>query len=515
MPLSSTLGALFERNARLYPRRSAVSYNGREYTHADIAARMHRLASALRSSLPNQARVSILSQNSIEYIETMGAAYLSGSILVTLNWRLAVDELSRILADCEPAVLLFEEQYIETVDRLRAARPGMRLICVGEAPEWAEAYEDVLTSESTGFPATAVSPDDTACLIYTSGTTGVPKGVMLSHRGLLAGALANCINTNAKTIDRVLITMPLFHVGATIMYLGYSVVGARTVLHRRFDAVQSLAAIRDEKITQIHTAPTMIHQLLSVDGSETYDTSSLTNIVYSSSPMLDDLLRRGVGRFGPIFTQIYGMTEYVGATCLQPYQHVLDSEGAGRLASAGQPSQDTFVRIVDAEGNDCETGDIGEIAVSGTSMMQGYWGAASAKSILRNGWLHTGDLGYIDDESFVFIVDRKKDMIVSGGENIYSREVESAILTHPDVAEVSVIGVPDQRWGEAVKAFVVRRSGAEVSADEIIAFCKSKIASYKKPRSVEFVDALPQLPSGKVDKKMLRQPFWEGQKRQI
>jgi acyl-CoA synthetase (AMP-forming)/AMP-acid ligase II len=518
MGLDLTLGHLIEHNARCHPRRQALIFNGRGITHSEMSARARRIGSALQRDLPPQSRVAILSQNSIEYLETMAGVHLAGLILVTLNWRLAVPELVRILRDCEPAILIFESQYTEAVVKLRAEGVAVRFICVGNPSTWAESYEAVLSAGDADGPFTRVSPDDTALLLYTSGTTGQPKGVMLSHSSLLAGARTNCSIGHVRTLDRVLITMPLFHVGATIMYLGYSVEGATVVLHRNFDAVSALRAVETEKVTHMHTAPTMIHQLLEAAATTKFDTSSLTNILYSSSPMSETLLRRAIDRFGPIFTQIYGLTECVGGTSLQPYQHVLfgNEKEVRRLASAGQPNIDGKIRIVGDDGHDCKPGEVGEILLLSASVMQGYWNnTLLSLQVLRNGWFRTGDVGYVDDEGFLFIVDRKKDMIVSGGENIYSREVEVALVTHPEVAEVAVIGVPDPQWGESVKAFIVRRPGSSIDAESIIAYCRSKIASYKKPRSVDFVTALPQLPSGKIDKQALRAPYWQAAPRKV
>ena len=332
---------------------------------------------------------------------------------------------------------------------------------------------------------------------------------MLSHRGLFAGARTNCAIGNARTTDRILITMPLFHVGATIMYLGYSVVGAAIVLHRAFDATASLRAVEEHMVTHLHTAPTMIHTLLETAETENFDTSSLTNILYSSSPMSDILLRRGIERFGPIFTQIYGMTECVGGTALQPFQHVLagNPKEVGRLASAGQANIDSFIRILADDGSECSSGAVGEIVVSGPSMMQGYWNNPSqTQKVLQDGWFHTGDLGYLDDEDYLFIVDRKKDMIVSGGENIYSREVEAALMMHPEVSQVAVIGVPDRRWGKSS-----RRSSFGNPAARLARMRSSPTAANRlratRSRKAWNLSALPQLPSGKVDKKILPLPI--------
>ena len=415
-------------------------------------------------------------------------------------------------------MLLFESQFSDVVEKIRAQGLEARIICLGDRPSWAENYEAFVATGSEHGPRLHALPDDIASLIYTSGTTGLPKGVMLSHRGLFSGAMTNRGIVNAGTPDRVLVTMPLYHVGATIIFLAYAIAGAAIVLHKSFNAVNALRAIAAEQITHMHTAPTLIHQLLEADCGQKFDTSTLINILYSSSPMPEALLRRGIDRFGPIFTQVYGSTECVGGTALYPYQHVLsgNEREIARLASAGQPNIDSFVRIVAPDGSDCRTGEIGEIVLMNPSCMHGHWNNSVLTSqVLRDGWFHTGDLGYLDDESFLFIVDRKKDMIISGGENIYSREVETALLMHPEIAQAAVIGVPDPRWGEAVKAFVVRRADSTLDADAIIAFCKSRIASYKKPQSVEFVDALPQLPSGKIDKKALRAPYWPAGNRKI
>jgi acyl-CoA synthetase (AMP-forming)/AMP-acid ligase II len=258
--------------------------------------------------------------------------------------------------------------------------------------------------------------------------------------------------------------------------------------------------------------------LLEHPALPTTDTSRMRRIHYASAPMPVPTLRRAIAAFGPILTQIYGMTECIVASLLTPAQHVLEGVDleTKRLASAGQAFLGCSIRVVRPDGGEAATGEIGEILVRGPGIMSGYWNNTSATMMtLRDGWMHTGDLGYLDADDFIFVVDRKKDMIISGGENIYSWEVEEALRAHPAVAEAAVIGVPDAEWGESVKAFVVRRVGADGSADELIHHCRSLIASYKKPRSVEFVDALPRLFNGKIDKKALRAPFWAGEGRHV
>ena len=322
---------------------------------------------------------------------------------------------------------------------------------IGDAIDGAESYEDVLASGADRPPSARPDPADAVYLIYTSGTTGKPKGVELSHRAILSSAIMNSWGVGAWTSDRMLIVMPLFHIGGKITSLAFQVLGATIFLHRGFDSAAILRQIDDERITCAHFAPIMVRDLLDAPGFASSRKISLRAIIYASAPMAVPLLREAITGFGLIFNQVYGMTECVVGTILHAHQHLPDGAPAEvrRLASAGQPFFDHEIKVIQSDGSACATGEIGEILIRGPSLMTGYWNNPEATAeALRGGWMHTGDMGFFDEECFLFVSDRKKDMIVSGGENIYSREVEEALVTHPAVEHAAVIGVPDPRWGE-------------------------------------------------------------------
>ena len=516
----SVLGDVIERNARYFPAKTAVVFEDRRVTFAAFAARARRFANALASyGLQRQARFAVLAQNCLEYFEAVGAAELTGFIAVTLNWRLSVQELAQIIADATPTVLIFEAQFSAQVDALRRQGTSIeRFIVIGTATDWAESYEAVLAAAADSPPPSRPEPEDGVYLIYTSGTTGKPKGVLLSHRAILSAAVSISWEHGMRPSDRMLIVMPLFHIGAKINQLANMMLGTTIVLHRGFDPAAVLRSIEEEHITCAHLAPIMVRSVLDSPDLQRFRRDSLRSIQYASAPMSVALLQEAMAAFGPIFTQVYGMTECVVGTILHPHEHRPDGTPAQarRLASAGQPFFDHAIRVVRPDGCDCAPEEIGDILIRGPSLMTGYWNnSAATVETLRDGWMHTGDVGFFDSEAFLFIVDRKKDMIVSGGENIYSREVEEALLAHPAVLQAAVIGVPDARWGESVKACIVLRPDCAASEDELITHCRSQIASYKKPRSVDFLDALPRLFNGKIDRKELRARYWQGQARQV
>ncbi len=512
------------RNARHYPDRAAVIFEDRRVTHAQFAARVFSLAHGLlaRGILP-QERVAVLAPNCLEYIEVFGACESANFIIVNMNHRLSVHELAAICRDCEPAALIFHEQFKDVARGLREAVPTFRLtLRIGGADADGDDAAGDYESAAAGLPETlpdiAIAPTDTAYLIYTSGTTGKPKGVMLSHAAVVASARCISHEGGAQSSDIMLIVMPMFHIGGRIEQLAFTIVGATIVLHASFDAAAILRSIEADRVTSAHLAPIMIQRMLDSPALAATDLSRMRCIHYASAPMPVPTLRRAIAAFGPILTQVYGMTECIIGSLLTPPQHVLDGNEAEtkRLASAGQAFLGCDIRVVRLDGADAETGEIGEILIRGPGMMTAYWNnTVGTIATLRGGFFHTGDLGYFDDNHFIFVVDRKKDMIISGGENIYSWEVEESLRAHPSVAEAAVIGVPDPEWGESVKAFVVARAGASVSADELIIHCRTLIASYKKPRTVEFVEALPRLFNGKIDKKALRAPFWGDTTRQV
>jgi len=510
--LIDTLGDILRNNAYKFPDETAYVFADRRISFGDHHARSARLSSGLyKCRLRRQDRVSILAQNSLEYMETYGACALAGFIAATVNFRLAPPEMAYILADAAPRILVFEAQYSAALEQIR---PGLAhietYICVGgPKPDWALDYEAVLASgDAHGAPDRPL-PDEIMHLIYTSGTTGRPKGVMRSHRGDIAIAQLMASELGLIVSDRLQLIMPMFHVGARFLQLGAHLRGATVVLHRDFKPAEIVAAMVSEKITMTHMAPTMVQAVLAVPGIETADLSALHTICYSAAPMPLPLLRRGLHLLGPVFLQLYGMTEG-GGTTLHKRQHLPDGspDDIKRLGSIGQAASTVDVKIVDDDGCELPTGQAGEILTRTASHMVGYWSNSAATiAALRGGWYHTGDLGYLDAAGFLYLVDRKKDMIISGGENIYSREVEEALATHQAVHDVAVIGVKDDYWGETVRAIAVVIPGQSVAEAELIEHCRSQIASYKKPKSVVFVDDLPRLPSGKINKVTLRQLY--------
>ncbi len=508
------------RNARHYPGREAVIFENRRVTHAQFAARAFRLANALlQRGIRQQERVAVLAPNCLEYLEIFGACESANLIIVNMNYRLSANELVAICRDCEPSALIFHEQFEDLASEILQAVTTFRLsLCIGGAHHGADVYESAAVGFADAPPDVPIAAADTAYLVYTSGSTGRPKGVMLSHAAIVEAARCISHQGGAQSTDIMLIVMPLFHIGGRIEQLAFTIVGATIVLHGSFDAPAILRSIEAERVTSAHLAPIMVQRLLDSPALASTDRSRLRCIHYASAPMPVPTLRPAIAAFGSILTQIYGMTECIVGSLLTPAQHILEGSEAQtkRLASAGQAFLGCTIRVVRADGADAATGEIGEILIRGPGIMNAYWNNTTATmATLRDGWMHTGDLGYLDSDNFLFVVDRKKDMIISGGENIYSWEVEEALRSHPAVAEAAVIGVPDAEWGESVKAFVIARAGASASAEELISHCRSLIASYKKPRTVEFVEALPRLFNGKIDKKALRAPFWARDARQV
>jgi acyl-CoA synthetase (AMP-forming)/AMP-acid ligase II len=514
------VGDIIRRNAALYGDQPGLIFEGRRYSHRAFARRAYRAANALFArGIGPQQRVAILARNSSEVLELFGAGEVAGFITVNINHRLSVSEILAVCTDAQPSALFFEPDFADAAEALRAKFPDIRLFaCIGGSVAGAEDYEALLAAVSDAEPETRAGPKDIAYLIYTSGTTGRPKGVMFEHQAMWEAARTFALESGAAEPIRALIVMPLFHVGARIESMGFMFLGGTIVLHRAFDPTAVLETVQQERITAMHVAPVMVQRLLDVPERARFDVSSLNCVHYASAPMPVPLLRRAIAAFGPIFVQVYGMTECLGGTVLKAHQHKIDGSEAERrrLSSAGQPYVGTELRIERPDRTEAKVGEIGEVLIRTPALMKGYWNnpAASAEA-LRGGFMHTQDLGYVDDDGFLFIVDRMKDMIISGGENIYSWEVEEALRHHPAVAEVAVIAVPDPQWGEAVKACVVLRDGAGVSADDLIEYCRARIASYKKPRGVDFRDALPRLFNGKIDKKALRAQYWQGHERQV
>lgn len=516
-----TLGDIVEVGAAKFRTRTALVYNGHAFSFGEQRSRIYRLANALHDmGVRRQHRVAILAQNSNAYVEVYAAGEVSGFITVAINYRLTAAEIEYIVKDSAPSVLIFDAEYAAIVQDIGGKYPDIRhFIVVGQgALDGAENYEALLAKSSDHTPKNRSRPTDIAYLIYTSGTTGRPKGAMLDHAGQLGFIQMQAIEMSLRSTDTMLLVMPFYHIGAKCNYLMTSFVGANAILHRSYDIRAISADIRQHKVTTVHLAPVMVKDLLDLPGFDKSHYASLRLIQYASGPMAVAQLRQAIAAFGPILTQIYGMTESGLGTILHSHQHILDGppEWVRRLGSAGQEALGYRIRVVRPDGSDCEPEEQGEIWVKGPGVMAGYWNNHPATlDAIEDGWMKSGDIGAFDKDRFLFVLDRKKDMILSGGENIYPREVEEVLYAHPAVAEAAVIGVPDSRWGESVKAFVVVAADHKVAEGDLIEHCRRHIASYKKPKSIEFVSALPRLPNKKIDKKQLRAPYWDGRTRQV
>jgi long-chain acyl-CoA synthetase len=494
-------------------------------TRREMVDRIARLASALRNlGMQDNDRVAMLAPNGQQYIEFYFGVLWGGGIVVPVNSRFALAEMIEQVRDAEPFALIVDRTFVEMGEALAQSVPSIKaLMIVGETGASSRSvrsvnYEDALQSVKP-VPDAMRGEEDIACLFYTGGTTGRSKGVMLSHGNLWANAMTTIAHLGLDGSLVHLHSGPLFHLGAGGRVYATAVAGGKHVVMSRFTPEQALSTIARERVTVATFVPTMLAMLLQLPDIHTYDLSSLRLITYGASPMPETVLQECLRRLPHVrFAQSYGMTELSPvATMLGAEHHTLNAP-PGRLRSAGRPVCSAEVRIVDLNDRELPRGEIGEIIVRGPIVMKGYWRKPELTAqTLRGGWMHTGDSGYFDEDGFLFIADRIKDMIISGGENVYSIEVENAISSHPDVAQCAVIGIPDPRWGEAVHAIVVARTGADgLTAESIIAHCRPMIAGYKCPRSVDLRrELLPQSSVNKIDKAALREPFWGNRSRQV
>jgi acyl-CoA synthetase (AMP-forming)/AMP-acid ligase II len=503
-----TVKDLWERNAHYFPNREALIYGEQRLTHAEFASRARRLASALYGiGLRPRDRFAVLAMNCVEYYEAFAAAEYGGYLLVPLNFRLAPPELAHVLKDSGATVLIYEPQYAATVAALRVQGSSVQHhVCLG--PTEADLnYETLLSEGQESGPPVEPEPEDVSVLWYTSGTTGKPKGALWSQRAILAAARMCAQVSSIDGSTRVLQVTPAFHVGGRGYVMGAAWDGGCTVLHRAFDPRAMLATIEREKITHTFMVAAMVQAVLALPDVTSFDLSSLRAVFSAAAPIPVPVLRRAMELMGPVFSLQYGCTE-VGSIAALP-RFALATQGppevVKRLGSAGYPVPEIDFRLVDESGQNCAAGAPGEVAVRSPSMFSGYWNNSGATlEAMREGWYFTGDIGVQDAEGCLYLVDRKKDMIISGGENIYSREVEEALAAHAEVYDCAVIGVPDPKWVESVKAVVVRKPGSTIEEAALIEHCRGLIARYKCPRSIAFVAELPRLATGKIDKPTLR-----------
>lgn len=513
MPIQHCLADTIRLNAVRFGAVPAYIADDRSITHLELHDHATAVAAALGGAgLRHQDRIAVLGRNSIELGEVLAAGQLSGLVVATVNFRLAAPEIARILTDAAPRALFVDPEYLPVVDAIRAELGVELIICFGPtARDDVLAYADFAASGAgLGLPFTA-GPDDLACLIYTSGTTGRPKGCMIGQRELYACAAIMNGEMRTGSADRVLLTMPMFHIGAMAIGLGLHARGGTAVLHRQFDPADVLGAVAADGITTLHLAPTMLQSVLeAAAGSDTL--AAVQTVVYSAAPITPAALAAALAAMPDAgFLNLYGQTEVITSGLPREFHSGHGTTRDRRLTSVGHPFPNTSVRIVDDNG-DCAPGAPGEIVVLSPTVFRGYWNdSVATAATLREGWCHTGDIGLLDDEGLLHLVDRKKDMIISGGENVYSLEVENALADHPTVARCAVIGIPDPRWGEAVCAIVVPTEGAVIDGAELREQVATRLARYKAPKSVIVADDLPLLPTGKIDKKALRAQHASGE----
>ena len=520
----STLAEITGHFAATTPKKPAIRVDGAVWSYADLDDRVLRTVAALRAlGVEKGDRVGWLALNHPDYITLMCACFRLGAVLVAISPRHVARATGHILSDAVVGISVSKTVFLPLVEDARATTGLKTVILLDAAFEGRPAFADLIAGHAPDAEMPAISPDDIALQLYTSGTTGFPKGALLSHLQLLGtiekGQLTGEDWGRWDEDDVALVAMPLFHIGGSGWALHALEAGATMVILPRPDVPGMVAAIAGERITRMFAVPAVllaICQYLESAASEGIgaDLTSMTELYYGASPIPLDVLRRSMAAFPNAgFIQCYGATETCGTVVyLPPTDH--DPAGNQRMRGCGKPFPGNEVKIIDGEGHALPSGQVGEICIKSVSVMHGYHNKpeATAKAVV-DGWYLTGDAGYLDEDFYLYIHDRVKDMIVSGAENIYPAEVENALHEHPAVADCAVIGVPDEKWGEAVKAIVVRR--AEVSPQELIAFVRERIAGYKVPKSVDFIEALPRNASGKILKKDLREPYWAGRERRV
>lgn len=519
--MSTTFG--LHRAVLFNPRGVATRFEDRVRTWAEIADRVARLAGALRElGVSPGDRVAILMLNQDRYLELYLAIAWAAAVVAPLNIRWTAGENEDCLTDCRPKLLFVDRAFAKMGAEIAKNLGTIALVYADDAPEArpgdALDYEK-LVAVAAPIPDAEPAETDLAGVFYTGGTTGRSKGVMLSHRNLLASARNGIADTDDEMTRCSLITVPMFHLaGVGTIYWSLMFGGANAIV-RMFSPDGVARAIEKYRATYVVLVPTMIQMFVDQPGFDKFDLSSLRLVNYGASPMSEALLDRAIAALPNVeFLQGYGMTELSPvATFLRWKDHTGEGRAKGRHRSAGRSVPMVDVRIVDPLGKPVPPRVVGEIAVRGDNVMMGYWERPDeTRKAVVDGWMHTGDGGYMDEDGYVYIVDRIKDMIVTGGENVYSAEVENCVAQHPSVAQCAVIGIPDERWGEAVHAVVTRKPGASLTEAEIIEFCKARIAGYKCPRSAKIQDEmLPLSGAGKILKRELRKPYWEGKTRQV
>jgi len=517
-----TLGDIPRSGALNYPDRTAVVFEGMRYTYSEFNARINRCAHALLGlGCSKGDRVAIMADNCAKYLEAYFAAAKPGMSVTPLNVRLGDDEIVFIVNESEARIFIVGDGYEERAEKISGKLSSIeQLISFDNPCPGFHAYEELLAQASDEEPdrnVYDVDEDDLAILMYTGGTTGVPKGVMLSHRSALLSGIAPALHGGLTKEDSTCFVLPIFHVSWWPI-LAVLLVGGKVCINRRPDLDTIFKLIQDEKCTHLNLVPTIYGWMVNHSNVDQYDLSSVRSFTYAGSPFPVEILKQCIRKFGNRFAQGYGATETAGAaiTMLDESDHCLEGDKVKYLSSAGRPAMFARVKIVDEHDKTAGPDAIGEICVRGAHVMKGYWkNPKLTAEVLKGGWYHTGDMGYQDRDGYIYLTDRKANMIISGGENVYPKEVEDVIYAHPAVKECAVVSSPSEGWGEIVHAVVVLRDGRSATEREIIDHCKKTLAGYKCPKAVSFWADLPKTVVGKIAKKEVKQKFWDGKERMI
>jgi long-chain acyl-CoA synthetase len=522
----SNIASIVRRHGVERPDRTAIVHPARTTTWGQLDERSNRVGTGLAAAgVGAEDRIARIDKNTIEYYEVLFGAAKGNAVLVDVNWRLAAPEMAAIVNDAGAKVLFVGPEFVAHLDKIEGDLATVSLVVVhgdgaavvGSGAIERVGYEDWLAAQADAAdPGVQAATDDVCLQLYTSGTTGLPKGVMLTNRNLFTfiDEVAPTLGFTDESVS--IVVMPLFHIAGSGWSLVGMSIGATTILHPEVNPAEIVAAIGEHGITHAFFVPAVLQFLLATPALSSTDVSTLELVAYGASPITEKVLRGAMDAFGCDFVQVYGLTETTGAIVqLDADDHDPDHRPE-LLRSCGKPYPWVELRIVDEAGADVAEGEVGELWVRSVQVMKGYWHKPeeTAAALTADGWFKTGDAGYLRD-GYVYLHDRVKDMIVSGGENVYPAEVENALMAHPDVADIGVVGVPHERWGEAVHAVVVKAPGTDPTAEELIAFARERLAGFKCPKSISFVEALPRNPSGKILKRELREPYWAGHERRI
>jgi acyl-CoA synthetase (AMP-forming)/AMP-acid ligase II len=501
--MEMNIGGFLAKRAHLSPKKEALVLGDVRLSFAQMNERANRLADAIQTlGVQYGDRVAILALNEPAFFDLYFGLGKIGAIMVPLNHRLAGPEIEYIINDCQAKVLVFGSEFAPVVESIKDAIPCEQLLAtMDEPPGFAKSYEEFISEAEAAEPEIRSGGDDTLTILYTSGTTGRPKGAELTHNGYF-GTSVTLRATFGEIGNVLLMPLPLFHIGALAPVPMCVHFGMKMVFQRAFDPKNFLELLGKEKINWFGSVPQILMFLRQIPDFDKYDWETVNMALVYAAPVPVTLIKEYAAS-GIEVRQLYGMTECTGPAT------VIDSENAiEKAGSCGPPFFHNEIKLVDLKGNPVGPNEMGEVLIAGTNLMKGYWNNPQATDeTLKDGWLHSGDMGSMDEDGFLYIMDRKKDMIISGGENIYPAEIEDLLLSQPKISDAAVIGSPDEKWGESVKAVVVVKEGETLTESELVEWCQGKIGKFKIPKQVEFVDEIPRTPTGKILKRVLREQY--------